>query len=118
MAIGAVAVGLAAAAGLWFYGDRLIKNPLALPEHNAPYALPPGPSAQRQDSGRSHNKNRRVAYRADLDADPFHEAVAMLGDGDAVLYRRRRPVARFRPTPYQLAKIRSERVTSSFISIN
>jgi len=56
-----------------------------------------------------HNRGRRAAFRAQLGGDPFVEAVELLPDGTAVFWRRRRPVARFEPTPYQLAKIRSGR---------
>lgn len=90
-------------------GRSARENPLApLARRRETPLLPPGstpvhpaPIVVRKSS------SRRVAYRVDLSGDPYVEAVRMLPDGTAVLYRRRRPMARFRPAKYQFLKIRS-----------
>ena len=90
------------------------ENPLALPERTdaiVPYDPPTEivsyvPPTEIVSYG-SHNKGRRVAYQVDLNGDPYIETIRVLPNGDALIYRHTRPIAKFAPSPYQLAKIRS-----------
>jgi hypothetical protein len=52
----------------------------------------------------SFNRGRRVAYRAELG---YGDTVTMVDNGTAVFWRRGQELGRFRPTHYQLSKIRS-----------
>jgi hypothetical protein len=107
--VGVLAGAALAVGGLWLY--QKYGQQAALPDMPSMNPLPllPGTSstalARRRRDG--HNQGRRVAYRAEIGLDPYYETIAIMGDGTAVLFRRRRPIARFQPTPYQLAKIRA-----------
>jgi hypothetical protein len=109
--VGVLAGAALAVGGLWLY--QRYGEQLALPAGPSMNPLPQlpwttTPLARRSSSGGGgHNENRRVAYRVQLGEDPYYETIAMMGDGTAVFFRRRRPMARFRPTAYQLAKIRA-----------
>jgi hypothetical protein len=52
--------------------------------------------------------DRRVAFRVNLDVDPSYEAIILVSDDSAVLYRYRKPIIKFRPTKYQFGKIRQQ----------
>lgn len=56
---------------------------------------------------RSATGGRTVAFRAQLDRDPYLETVLLLDSDRAVLVRHARRVAAFKPSAYQRAKIRS-----------
>lgn len=56
---------------------------------------------------RRTSRGRRLAYRVRLDGSAPIEYVQMMQDGSAVLQRNGQAVARFKPSTYQLAKIRA-----------
>jgi hypothetical protein len=57
--------------------------------------------------GFSSTGGRTVAYRVRLGCDPISETIIARRDGRATLVRQATPIATFRPTEYQSAKIRS-----------
>jgi hypothetical protein len=64
-------------------------------------------AAAARPNPRSATGGRTVAYRVALGRDPILETIVVRRDGRAVLVRRQTPVATFKPTEYQNAKIRS-----------
>jgi hypothetical protein len=70
-------------------------------EKTAAKTAKPNPVATSSTGGRT------VAYRVRLGIDPYNETIIARSDGRATLVRQRVPIATFRPTEYQNAKIRS-----------
>jgi hypothetical protein len=65
------------------------------------------PPAEILNLPKKKSKKRKVAYRVDLSQDPSSETVRMLPNGDAAFYRKNVEIAKFKPTLYQLTKIRA-----------
>jgi len=134
--IGIGVVGAAATGGLWWYAHRhhmtmmQAAKSLVPHRHPSPHALPPRRRRGREEvfenpptlppegmqpeqfsrgtrktSPRQPPK-RRVSFRVRLDVSPAYESVVLFPNGTAILYRKRYPVVKFRPAPYQLGKIR------------
>ena len=107
------AIAALSAAGLWYYARRT-HQPMGaaakhlihwswFKKHSGGGGLKKNPIERKAFQLSSHNEGRRVAYQVWLE----DEVVRMSPDESATFYRNGVAVARFRPTPYQFAKIRS-----------
>jgi len=117
VAVAATAVPILAVAGLWIYSrvldetmghafDHVVSKLKRIGHHrrSAHEQLNP---IDTYPHSYSTSRNRRVAFRTRLDIDPYYESVILHPDGTATFSRYRRPLVRFQPGQYQLAKIRS-----------